>query len=67
MSNLILQALGLLSLFLGFITASFSAAIYISIRRLGGSLERRHALVLTAVALSFLLGAVILMILASIF
>jgi hypothetical protein len=66
MTNLILQVLGLLLLFVGFITASFVAAIYISIRKLGGNLERRHALVLTTVALSFILGAAILMILASI-
>jgi len=65
MTSLILQVVGLLLLFCGMITISFVSAVYVTIRRLGGNLERRHALVLGSVALSFLLGAVILMILAS--
>ena len=61
----ILQLVGLLSAFCGLITISFLMMIYVSIKRLGGSLERRHVLVISGVAFLFFLGAIILSIVGS--
>ena len=65
MPNEILQLVGLLSAFCGLITISFLMLIYVSIRRLGGSLERRHILVIGGVTFLFFLGAIILSIVGS--
>jgi hypothetical protein len=65
MTNLILQLVGLLSAFCGLITISFLMIIYISIKRVGGSLERRHILVISGVALVFFLGAMALSIIGA--
>jgi ABC-type Fe3+-siderophore transport system permease subunit len=60
MSNLILQLVSLLSAMCGLITASFLLIVYTSVRRLGGTMERRHLIVISGVALAFFLGAVTL-------
>jgi len=60
MSNLILQLVGLLSAMCGLITASFLLIVYVSVKRLGGTMERRHVTVIGGVAVVFFAGAVIL-------
>jgi hypothetical protein len=65
MTNLILQLIGLLSAFCGLITISFLMIIYISIKRIGGNLERRHIFVISGVALVFFLGGITLSILGA--
>jgi hypothetical protein len=65
MTNLILQLIGLLSAFCGLITISFLLIIYISIKRVGGNLERRHIFVISGVALVFFLGAMALSIIGA--
>jgi hypothetical protein len=60
MAYLILQLAGLLLAFCGLAALSFILALYISIKRLGGSLERRHLLVITGVAFFLFLGAIVL-------
>lgn len=65
MTNLILQLIGLLSAFCGLITISFLMIIYISIKRVGGNLERRHIFVISGVALVFFLGAMALSIIGA--
>jgi hypothetical protein len=57
MTNPVLQLVGLLSAFLGLITICFLLIIYISVKRLGGNIERRHLLVISGVAFFFFLGA----------
>ncbi len=65
MTNLILQLVGLLSAFCGLITISFLMIIYISLKRVGGNLERRHIFVISGVALVFFLGAMALSIIGA--
>jgi hypothetical protein len=60
MSNLILQLAGLLSAMCGMITASFLLIVYVSVKRLGGTMERRHIMVISGVAFIFFSGAIIL-------
>lgn len=65
MTNLILQLVSLLSAFCGLITISFLMIVYISTKKIGGNLERRHIFVISAVALLFFLGAMALSILGA--
>jgi hypothetical protein len=58
--NLIVELAGALSIVLGLIIINFLLMIYISVKKQGGSLERRHILVISAVAaMFFLVGAVV--------
>jgi hypothetical protein len=65
MTDLILQTAALVSLFCGMISGTFATMVYVTIRRLGGNLERRHVLVLTSVTLLFFAGAVVFFYLGS--
>jgi hypothetical protein len=65
MTIAILELVGLLSAFCGLISLMFLIIIYLTIRRLGGNIERRHAIVISGVSFLFFLGAVILNILGS--
>jgi hypothetical protein len=60
MSNLILQLAGLLLAMCGMITASFLMIVYVSVKRLGGTMERRHIIVISGVAFIFFSGAIVL-------
>lgn len=59
MTDLILQTAGLVSLFCGMISGTFATMMYVTIRRLGGNLERRHVVVLASVTLLFFVGAML--------
>jgi hypothetical protein len=65
MTNAILGLAGLLSAFCGLISLMFLMIIYLTVRRLGGKIERRHAVVIGGVSFLFFLGAVILNVLGS--
>ena len=65
MTNGILQLVGLLSAFCGLISLMFLLIIYVTVRRLGGSIERRHVIVIGGVSFLFFLGAIALGILGS--
>ena len=65
MTNGILQLVGLLSAFCGLISLMFLLIIYVTVRRLGGSIERRHVIVISGVSFFFFLGAIALGILGS--
>jgi hypothetical protein len=56
--------IGVLSAICGWIVINFILVIYISVKRLGGSLERRHILVMGSAAVLLFLGAIVLTILA---
>jgi hypothetical protein len=60
MAYIILQLIGLVLAFCGLVALSFVLALYISIKKLGGSLERRHLLVITGVVFLLFLGAIVL-------
>jgi hypothetical protein len=65
MPNPIIQLVGLLSAFCGLVTISFLMIIYISVKRLGGTIERRQVVVISGVAMLFFSGAIVLNILGS--
>jgi hypothetical protein len=65
MTNVILELVGLLSAFCGLVSLMFLMIIYLTVRRLGGSIERRHAIVIGGVSFSFFLGAIVLNIMGS--
>jgi hypothetical protein len=65
MTNAILELIGLLSAFCGLVSLMFLMIIYITVRRLGGRIERRHAIVISGVSFFFFLGAIVLNILGS--
>jgi hypothetical protein len=65
MTNVILELVGLLSAFCGLVSLLFLMIIYLTVRRLGGNIERRHAIVISGVSFFFFLGAVILNVLGS--
>jgi hypothetical protein len=60
MSLVVLQLAGAVSVICGFIVMNFLLALYISVKRLGGNLERRHVYVISTVGLLFFLGGIIL-------
>lgn len=60
MTNPLIQLVGALSAICGLIVVYFVLIVYMSVRKMGGSLERRHVYVLCSVALLFFFGAVIL-------
>lgn len=65
MAYVILQLISLLLAFCGLAVVSFVLALYITLKRLGGDLERRHLLVIVGVAFFLFLGAIILSIVGS--
>jgi hypothetical protein len=65
MPNPIIQLVGLLSAFCGLVTISFLMIVYVSLKRLGGTIERRQVIVISGVSLLFFGGAIILNILGS--
>jgi hypothetical protein len=65
MTNAILELIGLLSAFCGLVALMFLVIIYLTVRRLGGNIERRHVIVIGGVSFLFFLGAVMLNILGS--
>jgi len=60
LSNAYLQLAGAIAVICGFVVVNFLIAVYISIKRMGGKLERRHVLVISCVALLFFLGGILL-------
>ena len=65
MTNAILELVGLLSAFCGLVSLMFLMIIYLTVRRLGGSIERRHVIVISGVSFFFFLGAIVLNVLGS--
>ena len=65
MPNAIIQLVGLVSAFCGLVTLSFLMIIYVTVKRLGGSVERRHLAVIGGVALLFFIGAITLNVIGS--
>jgi hypothetical protein len=64
LTNPILQLIGLISAICGWVVLNFILIVYISVKRLGGTLERRHILVICSVAALLFVGAILLTILA---
>ncbi len=62
MANAIVELLGALSIILALIVINFLLLIYISVKRQGGALERRHIFVIGGVALAFFLVGILLFI-----
>ena len=60
MANLVLQLLGAVLEICGFIALYFLVALYVSIKTLGGSIERKHAATVSGVALLLILGGMVL-------
>lgn len=56
MANVLIQLAGFLSAICGLIVINFLLIIYVTVKRLGGSLERRHVIVMSAVAALFFAG-----------
>ncbi|MEM4713765.1 MAG: hypothetical protein QXQ61_04360 [Candidatus Bathyarchaeia archaeon] len=66
MPNSILQFIGILSAVCGWITINFFLIVYISVKRLGGNLEKKDIFVLCGVAALFFIAAALLSILGSV-
>jgi len=66
LSNPILGLISALSAICGLVVINFLFIVFISVKRLGGSLEKRHVIVISSVALLFFLASVILGYLGSI-
>ncbi len=60
MANVIVELLGVFSILLGFIVLNFLLIIYVSIRRQGGQLEKRHVIVISSVAIIFFLAGILI-------
>ena len=60
MTMVLLQLAGAVAVICGFIVMNFLLALYISVKKLGGSLERRHIYVISTVGLIFFFGGIIL-------
>jgi len=56
---------GAISAICGFIVINFLLAVYVSVKRMGGNLEKRHVYVISSVALLFLFGGAVLSFLGS--
>lgn len=65
LSNIFLQLAGAISAICGFIVINFLLAVYVSVKRMGGNLEKRHVYVISSVALLFLFGGAVLSFLGS--
>ena len=66
MPNLIIQLLSAVSAICGLVVINFLLMMYVSIKRFGGSLERRHIYVISSVALLFFLTSIVLSIIGNI-
>lgn len=66
MSNPIFQLISILLAVCGWVTVNFLVIIYVSVKRLGGKLEKRHTAVLCSVASIFFLSAIAISVLSSI-
>ena len=66
MPNIIIQLLSAFSAICGLVVINFLLMIYVSIKRFGGNLERRHIYVITTVALVFFLASIVLSIIGNI-
>jgi len=60
LSNIFLQLAGAISAICGFVVINFLLAVYVSVKRMGGNLEKRHVYVISSVALTFFLVGVLL-------
>jgi hypothetical protein len=58
--NLIVELFGVVSAVCGYVVLLFLLIIYVSLKRMGGSIERRHVIVIGTVAAIFFVGAAIL-------
>lgn len=56
----LLQLIALISVFCGLIVVYFLIAVYISLKKFGGSLERRHIYVISGLAVLFFVISIIL-------
>jgi hypothetical protein len=61
----ILQLLALISVFCGLTVVYFFIAVYISVKKFGGSLEKRHIFVILGLAAIFFIISIILSVLGS--
>jgi hypothetical protein len=66
MPNLIIQLVSAVSAICGLVVINFLLMIYVSVKRFGGSLERRHIYVISTVALLFFLASIVLSMLGNI-
>jgi hypothetical protein len=60
LANQILQLAGILLAICGWVAVNFILVVYISVKKLGGSLEKRDIFVLCGIAALLFLGAIIL-------
>lgn len=61
----LLQLIALILVFCGLIVVYFFIAVYISIKKFGGSLEKRHIFVILGLAAIFFIISIILNVLGS--
>lgn len=61
----LLQLIALILVFCGLIVVNFFIAVYISIKKFGGSLEKRHIFVILGLAAIFFIISIILSVLGS--
>jgi len=66
MANPLVQLLGLVSAICGLVVINFLLIFYVTVKRLGGSLERRHVVVIGTVAALFFAGGALLTYIGSI-
>jgi hypothetical protein len=59
-----MQLIGALLAICGFVAMNFILIVYISVKKMGGNLERRQVYVLSSVVLGFFVCAVVLTVLA---
>ncbi|MEM3616518.1 MAG: hypothetical protein QXN95_03795 [Candidatus Bathyarchaeia archaeon] len=59
MANPLLQITGMILTLCGIVVVNFFLALYISVKKLGGNIERKDALVIISVALTLLLGGIL--------
>jgi hypothetical protein len=66
MANVLIQLAGFLSAICGLVVINFLLIIFVTIKRLGGSLERKHVIVIGTVAALFFAGGAALTYIASV-
>jgi hypothetical protein len=57
---LLLQIVGIILIMCGFVALNFVLALYISVKKLGGNIERKDAIVIISFALSLFICGMIL-------
>jgi hypothetical protein len=65
LTNQILQLAGILLAICGWVAVNFILVVYISVKKLGGNLEKKDILVLCGIAALLFLGAIILFMLGA--